>query len=365
MALLASELIEVLSRIKKMQKKEINLCMIGKLVVCADLEDIIRVVKLYGFEYDEQVYEEIKREDSFPWDTYKIFRMFGINNVHAVDYSEYEGADIIMDLNTELPEQYVEKFDVVINGGTLEHVFDVRTAMNNITNLVKPGGFIFHSVPCAGWVDHGFYSFSPTFFLDYYSSKEFDISSLYLMCLCQEEGAGRLDSDVVLSQDCRLFPSSQELNCYIQKYLNNRRINICCFCEKKESGVKNQIPLQGCYQTIYEYAGVDYSKLLNFFQAEEKVVIYGAGNDCNLIIDELHKCDMGDKIDFIFDSDIRRSGNVFRGYQICYPTEKQLRKVEKIFISSRKYGDAIQHDLENKGFAKEKLFKLNDYINIK
>ena len=37
--------------------------------------------------------------------------------------------------------------------------------------LVKIGGYIYHMLPCAGWGNHSFYNYSPTFFTDIYHAK--------------------------------------------------------------------------------------------------------------------------------------------------------------------------------------------------
>jgi 2-polyprenyl-3-methyl-5-hydroxy-6-metoxy-1,4-benzoquinol methylase len=35
-----------------------------------------------------------------------------------------------------------KEYDLVIDAGVMEHVFDVRSAMRNMTDLVKTNGFI-------------------------------------------------------------------------------------------------------------------------------------------------------------------------------------------------------------------------------
>ena len=70
-------------------------------------------------------------------------------------------------LNKEVPLDCLEKFDVVIDAGTLEHLFITTTALSNIFSLLKPGGMYFFAAPRNGWVDHGFVQFSPTFYRDF------------------------------------------------------------------------------------------------------------------------------------------------------------------------------------------------------
>src|SRR3989338_6025556 len=61
------------------------------------------------------------------------FRFLGFSDCQAIDISSKDGADIIQDLNQEIPGRLQNQFDFIIDGGTLEHCFDVKTAMSNIT----------------------------------------------------------------------------------------------------------------------------------------------------------------------------------------------------------------------------------------
>jgi hypothetical protein len=74
------------------------------------------------------------------------------------------GSQYKFDLNQPVPLN--EKFDVTINIGTGEHVFNVHQFYKTAHELTAAGGLMIHSAPFTGWIDHGFYSFQPTFFFD-------------------------------------------------------------------------------------------------------------------------------------------------------------------------------------------------------
>jgi SAM-dependent methyltransferase len=113
-----------------------------------------------------------------------LFKSMGFESVHALDYSDFEGAEIIHDLNSsELPIEFHEKFDVIIDHGTLEHVFHVPNALMNLFKLLKPGGRLIHSLPTSNLVDHGFYMFSPTFFYDFYTTNNWEINNIYVVSM--------------------------------------------------------------------------------------------------------------------------------------------------------------------------------------
>ncbi len=101
----------------------------------------------------------------------QLFRALGFADVQSLDRSDFEGANVLADLNLPLPDAVAGRFDVVFNGGTLEHVFDVRAALANVHHLLREGGRAVHLAPASNQLDHGFYSFSPTLFADYYAAN--------------------------------------------------------------------------------------------------------------------------------------------------------------------------------------------------
>jgi SAM-dependent methyltransferase len=108
-----------------------------------------------------------------------VLESLGFDVVRAMDASDFEGAEILLDLNqAETPKELVGVADVILEGGTLEHVFHSPHAMRHLTRMVKPGGRIIHTSPASNFIDHGFYSFSPTFFFDYYAENGFRIERL-------------------------------------------------------------------------------------------------------------------------------------------------------------------------------------------
>jgi hypothetical protein len=88
-----------------------------------------------------------------------------------MDISDYEQATIVHDLNFPTPANLHEKFDVVIDGGTLEHVFHVPVAMENCMKITKTGGHIVIITNTNNLVGHGFYQFSPELFYRIFSSE--------------------------------------------------------------------------------------------------------------------------------------------------------------------------------------------------
>lgn len=99
----------------------------------------------------------------------EFFKLLGAAHVDEVDASDYEGASIVHDMNIPLPPQHRHRYDVVFDGGSLEHIFDVRQVLENIGSMLKVGGLFVGTTPANNLLGHGFYQFSPELFYRYFS----------------------------------------------------------------------------------------------------------------------------------------------------------------------------------------------------
>jgi hypothetical protein len=107
--------------------------------------------------------------------------VLGAKKLSSLDYSDYEGCDIVHDMNQPVPAVWHEKYDVVIDGGFLEHVFHFPTAISNCMNMVKEGGSLFIFTTANNFLGHGFYQFSPELFFRIFDSKSgFEIKNMLL-----------------------------------------------------------------------------------------------------------------------------------------------------------------------------------------
>ena len=93
-----------------------------------------------------------------------FFTGLGATSVDFMDVSDYEGANVIHDLNQPIPLNLAESYDCVFDGGALEHVFNFPVALKNCMALVRPGGHLIIITTCNNYAGHGFYQFSPELF---------------------------------------------------------------------------------------------------------------------------------------------------------------------------------------------------------
>lgn len=107
--------------------------------------------------------------------------LFGAKNVMSLDYSDYEDCDIIHDMNHPIDPRYHEKFDVVIDGGSLEHIFNFPIAIANCMNMLRKGGSLFIFTNANNHTGHGFFQFSPDLFYRVFQQENgFEIRDILL-----------------------------------------------------------------------------------------------------------------------------------------------------------------------------------------
>lgn len=100
-----------------------------------------------------------------------ILSALGATSVSSLDFSTYEGANVIHDLNRPIPVELHERYDVLFDSGSLEHVFNVPTALQNYVHLIRQNGLLVLDLPVDGCSGHGFFQFSPELFYRYFGSE--------------------------------------------------------------------------------------------------------------------------------------------------------------------------------------------------
>ena len=186
-----------------------------------------------------------------------FFLSLGFDENISIDLiTSRDNADIQFDLNKKgLLSEVKHKFDLVIDCGVMEHVFDVRQVMENVTAVTKVNGVIIHIMPGNNTYDHGFYQFSPTLFSDYYSCNRYDIlniSVFELSCNCYSEPDSpfdeRWDTWRVFDYDPWLMAK-----CSFGKLGSHKIYFTICCVRKTKLSLENQIPVQYLFTPDAKY----------------------------------------------------------------------------------------------------------------
>ena len=85
---------------------------------------------------------------------------------------EYNSVDVcpglktvILDLNFDIvPKDMIGHYDVIFNFGTTEHIFNQWNCFEFMHDALKVGGVMYHQLPATGYLDHGYYCYTPLFF---------------------------------------------------------------------------------------------------------------------------------------------------------------------------------------------------------
>lgn len=169
-----------------------------------------------------------------------LFEFLGISekDYYDIDKFDFDKPKITHDLQYPIDSKFHDFFNLIIDSGTLEHIFDVRSVMENITKITKVGGYVLQFIPAQNMLNHGFYQFSPTFFYDFYTSNGFEIVESYVI-----EGRGAYD---------RYWRYCQKKD-YVGMFFNPKSRLVNCFLvRKKFDPEKIILPNQYYYQKLAE-----------------------------------------------------------------------------------------------------------------
>jgi hypothetical protein len=137
---------------------------------------------------DRRVHEDLAAAFDKPdlFDIAKRFyrALFAPSVIVSIDFNGTPAA-LKLDLNAPLSGQRnggdgstVEirgQFDLCINHGTAEHIFNIAQVFRTIHDHTVDGGLMIHESPFTGWVDHGFYCLQPTLFYDLAAANNYEI----------------------------------------------------------------------------------------------------------------------------------------------------------------------------------------------
>ncbi len=93
----------------------------------------------------------------------------GAIEIYSFDSSAYEGASNVHDFNFPIDESFKHRFTAVIDGGSLEHIFNFPVAIKNCMEMLEVGRHFVGITPTNNFSGHGFYQFSPELFFRIFS----------------------------------------------------------------------------------------------------------------------------------------------------------------------------------------------------
>ncbi|MCB1203769.1 MAG: hypothetical protein KDN18_05885 [Verrucomicrobiae bacterium] len=119
-----------------------------------------------------------------------FLRFLGATAIDSLDFSDYEGANLVHDLNRPVPEEWHGRYDLVFDGGSLEHVFQFPVALKSAMEMVELGGHFVAASPSNHFNGHGFYQLSAELF--HRALSPVNGFSVKLMAFAEQGAGGRV-----------------------------------------------------------------------------------------------------------------------------------------------------------------------------
>ena len=128
-----------------------------------------------------------------------ILAVLGARQIDSMDFSSFEQATIVHDINKPIADSLREKFTCVYDGGTLEHVFDFPTAIRNAMEMVAVGGHYMGVSPANNQSGHGFYQFSPDLYWRVFSEDNgFEVEEISICEARRSSPVYRIEDPMLL-----------------------------------------------------------------------------------------------------------------------------------------------------------------------
>lgn len=172
-----------------------------------------------------------------------VFEKLGFPGMESLDFSAYEGATVVHDLNMPVPDSLHGQFDFIFDGGTIEHVFDVPAALRNVFHMLKPGGRFVSFNGMNGWPAHGIYQFNPELVWTFWARTA---GCKVHRCCGVKKRQGKAVPHLHFPD-----PAEKGNRLKLKGKLPEGRVYLAYEVEKLPSSALGQIALQSDYETLW------------------------------------------------------------------------------------------------------------------
>ena len=180
-----------------------------------------------------------------------LFKNLGANLIDSMDNSTYEGATVLHDLNQPITEDMKNKYSVIVDGGTLEHVFNFPVAVKNCMQMLRVGGHFIGFTPANNFCGHGFYQFSSELFFRVFSFK----NGFEVKLMAMHAGDGTKDST-----DIYLVKNPDDVKTRIE-FQSKKPLSLVVVAEKiKDTDLFLNHPQQSDYANLWNAKDTESTK---------------------------------------------------------------------------------------------------------
>lgn len=169
-----------------------------------------------------------------------FFKMLGAKNVMALDHSPYEGANIMCDLSQPLPGYLYDTADFIVDGSTLDNTFNPVLTLQNLCNLLRPGGRIL----LGNVYSNDFEPYAilpPLWYQDFFTMNKFLDCKVYIIHTMPIEIVNMFCINLEL-----LYNTTPD--CYVGNFRSPYIMSTLVFAEKGKNSTTDVFPIQQHYR---------------------------------------------------------------------------------------------------------------------
>jgi hypothetical protein len=230
--------------------------MVGRQILNLEAHELKENLQGFNlYESDNQVRKILSEKGGY---AETMLKMLGCEDIDSLDYSNYEGANILHDMNLPIPDQYKEKYSTVLESGSLEHIFNFPVSFANCMEMTELNGHLLIITPVNNIMGHGFYQFSPEIFYRVLNEKNgFEIEQMLIFEYSPEEKWYAVKDPKFVKQRVELMNSSATYLCVKAKRTEVKPVLL-------------QFPQQSDYEDAWEGRENYYSRLAQDRDAIER-----------------------------------------------------------------------------------------------
>lgn len=183
-----------------------------------------------------------------------FFRAFCDANILSIDVNDYEKPEILLDIQERIPWKYKGLADFVYDGGSLDNIFDVASALKNVSKLLKVGGRFF-ATNNGGSHPTSYLKFSADWFMDFFTINKYQDCKTYICNYPNTVGIRKISSNepispyevIVYAFNPYVTHSTGEgYDC--SSIESSNRYQIYCLAEKGYLSTNHKNPIQKHYR---------------------------------------------------------------------------------------------------------------------
>lgn len=221
--------------------KTYSVCELGRqnLVITNNVdEDFKNLYSLFNKTPNHEVME-LSPKDNWGIRARNLYESLGFNytsiDIDNEEKNEDPNSNIIMDINFDnLENSHFNKFDLVTNYGTSEHLLNQFNFFKTMHDLTKKNGLMIHELPCMFGINHGMFKYEPKFFTDLARSNSYEILGFWSVLDPPSLELYKWDEkfEIVNSKDMYII-------CVFKK--NNQNEFCVPLCENYEMKIKDSV----------------------------------------------------------------------------------------------------------------------------